>query len=219
MRRLWLLLLITACAISLSACKTMCPGSKEKGEVKKTDAKTDTRTVFQKLDGPDNDNVITEEELQAQRKVWLNKLDINGDGKLTKDEFVETGFVRIDVLDADGQITEEEYMTFIAGPDAAVLWEKAESKEQPGSCFKAMDQNADGKITYEEFIIHRKGWFNTVDADNNGKISKAEFKKMRKKEHALRDADKDDALIVDEFIVPSPAMPEKAAKKEKKKDK
>jgi len=68
--------------------------------------------AFRKLDA-NNDNVVTREELQehakqAREAAW-NKLDTDGDGALSLDEFPgrDEAFKRIDA-DGDGLVTKEE---------------------------------------------------------------------------------------------------------------
>ena len=213
MRKLVLLTLVAGVALSFSACSTTCPQGKEpcrkknKVEKKATGPQADTRSVFQKLDGKDQDGIITDAEYTAQRKAWFKQLDADKNDKLAKDEYGEASLVIMDIQDHDGAISEEEWMLFFVGPEVGDTWTSAEAKEQPGSCFKAMDQNGDGKVTKEEFVVHRKGWFKQIDADHDGKIGKAEFKKMRHDEHAFRDTDKDGVLVLEELVVVSPVAP------------
>lgn len=131
----------------------------------------------------------------AHAQQLFQKFDVDGDGKITKNEMNTSGsthstqgpsiddlFGAIDT-DGDGGITEAENQTFLESmksrrsgpPDAASMVQKL---------FKKADSDGDGKITKEELEAalprHDSSdaldrLFSNADPDNDGTISQSEF--------------------------------------------
>ena len=94
--------------------------------------------AFRKLDA-DNDGIVTREELQeaakqARKEAW-NKLDTNGDGALSADEFPgrAEAFKRIDA-DGDGLVTKQE---LAAGRERLRRWRQHRMRQGPPGPGKA----------------------------------------------------------------------------------
>ncbi len=88
--------------------------------------------AFRKLDA-DNDGIVTREELQeaakqAREAAW-DKLDANGDGALSVDEFPgrAEAFKRIDA-DGDGLVTKQE---LAAGRERLRRWRQNRTRQGP----------------------------------------------------------------------------------------
>ncbi|MHC5043702.1 MAG: EF-hand domain-containing protein [Planctomycetota bacterium] len=121
------------------------------------------------------------EQIRRMADGWMKRLDKNGDGKLTPDEFPEKG-TRIDLAKADvngdGVVDILELTAAIkarAGRDR----QRGDGAKQIVRRLKQFDTNGDGLIEREEW----KGpepLFARLDADQDGKISQKEIKKFTK---------------------------------------
>ncbi|MEI6178588.1 MAG: EF-hand domain-containing protein, partial [Verrucomicrobiota bacterium] len=108
----------------------------------------------------DGSGGISLEEFQASPKAkdnperaaeYFKKLDANGDGQITKEEFAanrpnpEEIFKKLDT-DGSGGISLEEFQASPKGK---------ENPERAAEFFKKLDANGDGQVTKEEFAKHR----------------------------------------------------------------
>src|SRR5262245_22919177 len=101
---------------------------------------------------------------------WFDSFDQNKDGILTPDEIRSVSakqFVRIDA-NGDGQLTVEEYVFGIPEDHAQEL-ERARTR------FNIMDRNGDGRASEQEFIDFGLRVIELGDTDGNGQLSRAEF--------------------------------------------
>src|SRR5690606_6758735 len=129
------------------------------------------------------DDVLTLQEMQQARetkaKEWrvkkFEKLDANGDGKITKAEagnMPERRFAKLDANN-DGAITAAER-------DASTG--KASNGKRVGKHFGKLDTNADGKVTKSELQAARHH-FDKLDANADGIVTLDEFKAKAGKRH------------------------------------
>ena len=110
--------------------------------------------MFKKMD-TDGDGKISADEFAAAGKEKFTKMDTNGDGKLSADE-LKAGFEK-----------HEKMMGKSAGPYKG---------EVVGEKLKMMDTNNDGYISEDEFMAAQKTMFDKLDTNHDGYIEKSEFK-------------------------------------------
>lgn len=112
-------------------------------------------SVFQSF----NESNLNQTEIKTQRINAFNKMDINHDGKVSKDEFIvyeKTIFIEMntkgdDVLTAD------------------------EVSEGCKSYFICLDKNQDNMVTAQEFNTQLEQVFSQIDVNKNNYITKTEY--------------------------------------------
>ncbi|TGP20223.1 MULTISPECIES: EF-hand domain-containing protein [unclassified Mesorhizobium] len=112
---------------------------------------------------------------RAQR--FLQHVDTNGDGAVTKDEIMaarERMFKRLD-RNGDGVIDENEIETARQAIDDRALAAEA----RLGNRWRRMDRNGDGKVSQDEFSTSTP-LFDLVDRNGDGKLSADEIAAVRK---------------------------------------
>lgn len=117
----------------------------------------------------------------AQPAFAAPKWDANGDGKMTKDEFVSMLSARmVKRLDAnrDGRISLDEWN---ARPDA--LRAKSEGKSGAEKRFARLDENNDGFLVAADFVPRLEKRFDRMDTDKDGALSRQERKAFRAAHH------------------------------------
>ena len=155
----------------------------------------------------------------------LAKLDTDGDGKVSKDEYrgPDEAFVRLDA-DGDGFVGAEE-----ARQTGKVLNELTWEKVDRQGMFKAIDADGDGVVTQDEFMgaslaevvgkamqeakmamygkraraggeKRKKGDFlSRLDKDGDGKLSKDEFPEKMQQRFERLDKDGDGFVTAEEM--------------------
>lgn len=110
---------------------------------------------------------------QGDGGTRFNKMDADGDGALSFDEFTSNSESRVERMDTngDGAITKDEFVTF-RGERAF---------ERRGRAFERLDTNDDGEITRDEREQHQRTRFEKIDADGNGTLSREETRNARKR--------------------------------------
>lgn len=106
----------------------------------------------------------------------FDKLDTNGDGKITQEEMAaarEARFAKVDA-DGDGFVTQEEMTAHMM----------ARHEERMKKMFERQDADGDGKLAAGEFGGHGAKMFEMMDADGDGAVTKEEAKAAREKMRA-----------------------------------
>lgn len=104
-------------------------------------------------------------------KDALGKFDSNGDGKVTREEFLAASKERFERMDADknGKISSEELRSYMIERRDARIQDK----------FKRIDADNDGNVSRDEYLEHKRRQaeqhFSRMDADGDGKLTTAEF--------------------------------------------
>ncbi len=171
--------------------------------------------TFKKID-KNGDGKITTDEYKA---YWLDiygVIDTNKDGKISEDEMKARAAKRVAEIDKnkDGGLTKDEFITL---PKPAG---KAPEKAGAGvTRFAQADVNADGSITLEEYYFIMSDRFDKADKNKDGKIDKDEAAGMLMEAFHSADIDKDGVVTQEEWIAywVTPKTPEK--KTEPAKDK
>jgi Ca2+-binding EF-hand superfamily protein len=126
----------------------------------------------------------------AHKDAMFDKMDSNGDGKISADEHAAGAKKMFEKMDADknGQVTAAE---MDAAHDKMMGKAKtAEHKAEMSSAdkIKMIDTNDDGMISAAEHEAGSKMMFDKMDTDHDGFLTKAEFEagheKWMKKDHA-----------------------------------
>ena len=105
----------------------------------------------------------------------FNRLDTNGDDKVSPTEFrpfADRRFVRFDA-DGDGTVTSEEVK--------AHLMQRVERQHK--RLMRRFDTDGDGKVTQAEYGERVATMFDLIDKNDDGAISREEAQKMRKRMH------------------------------------
>ena len=107
-------------------------------------------------------------------KKSLRKMDSDGDGMLSREEFMammegKGPFTKFDVNE-DGVIEESDLEAYAA--------QKAQKMLEHLTTH--LDENNDGKITQAEFDSHRDARFASFDSDDDGKLNRKEMREMIK---------------------------------------
>ncbi|MDB6004162.1 MAG: Redoxin domain protein [Prosthecobacter sp.] len=100
-----------------------------------------------------SDGLISGEEMNGAS--YLPQLDLNKDGKLTRDEALEAV---------------QKTRKLEGNPSAGI------GNEPTGDLFKRMDKNSDGKVTRDE--LPNKKWFNGLDTNKDGAVTLDEAAKV-----------------------------------------
>ncbi len=115
----------------------------------------------------------TEQALPSkdQYEEWLTRIDIDGDGKVTREEWAAhqaAGFNRVDT-NQDGKLTMAEMM--------AALQPQRES--EAAKVFQRWDLNKDGFVARDEFLGRDFPGFKMLDTDGDGFITADDLRNRR----------------------------------------
>jgi Ca2+-binding EF-hand superfamily protein len=109
-------------------------------------------------------------------KEMMHKMDTNGDGMVSKDEWMSFQEHAFNALDKDnsGFIDEAE---FTATSDASFAFATAAYARglMTKEMFMKIDANGDGKISREEFLAYHRKIFDMLDKRKKGMVGLVDF--------------------------------------------
>jgi len=151
----------------------------------------------------------------GKHHMMLSHMDADGDGVVTRDEFMAAREAHFRAMDADndGQLTLEEFTAW-SEQKRAEYRERAEARKgegrtgemrerrrgdedsadrrrgSPERMFNRLDADDDGVVTREEFMAASERMFERMDRDNSGSIEVGERKRGK---HGKSDREKPEA--------------------------
>jgi Ca2+-binding EF-hand superfamily protein len=117
---------------------------------------------FQKMD-TNGDGKVSEDEWNAAHRELFQKMDANGDGKVTTEEISSAKSRYRDEAEEDQG-------------EGKARWKRL----SPGEVIQKMDTNDDGSISQDEFVAHAKTKFGELDSDHDGNLTKGELKSVHR---------------------------------------
>lgn len=108
-------------------------------------------------------------------------MDANDDGMVSEEEAASAADEVFTIMDADDDavLTEDEYLAVLMGPQfghnsdrQAVMQNAKEAR------FAAMDANADGTVSKEEFLNAAQAHHAAADSDGDGKVTPWEHRRQ-----------------------------------------
>jgi len=136
----------------------------------------------------------TTEAKPRQKGQLMERFDKNKDGQLSQDEVPAKVWERLGKADADGNgvVTKEEFM-------AAHKEGAANGEGRGGDRFAALDKDGDGKVSKEEAGEKFADRFDKVDANSDGFLTKDEIKAAIQNHGMRKDANGDGKISKEEF--------------------
>jgi hypothetical protein len=109
-------------------------------------------------------------------KEMMHKMDTNGDGMVSKDEWTSFQEKMFDALDQDksGSIDEKEF-TATEHEDFAFATAAYARGLMTKTMFMKIDANGDGKISREEFLAYHRKIFDMLDKQKKGMVGLVDF--------------------------------------------
>jgi Ca2+-binding EF-hand superfamily protein len=110
---------------------------------------------------------------------WFDRLDADGDGRLTQAEIDDARRARLAEFDQDGdaQLSLEEYQA---------LW-LAVMRERMVDQFQALDADGDGVVTVDEYLVPYSRMVRRLDRNGDGEVTEDELRRRPRPDGAGRD--------------------------------
>lgn len=176
---------------------------------KATDPKATPPSTFSKMD-KNGDGKVSADEYKSYWVDVFGMIDIDKDGKVSESEHQARIGKRISEVDKDKDVslTKEEFI------DTPKPSGKLPEKGSEGAfSFKKADINADGSITVEEYYLLMGERFDKYDKSKDGKLDKDEMSTMFLEVFRIANVDKDGNLTKDEWIAYWVGVPSNVEKK------
>lgn len=158
---------------------------------------------FMRFFDANNDGTVTMEEFDEAARTRFGRMDKDGNGSISRDEFrdyvmarrMEHKAEKLKRMDTnqDGKVTEDEFVSYKS--------EKAKRK------FARMDENKDGNLTADEMQrcgkrrhFGSKGIFYRLDKNEDGQVTREESYNAWSTWFASIDANKDKVVTQDEVM-------------------
>src|SRR5690606_15716795 len=113
--------------------------------------------------------------------VFIDQYDQNSDGKVSSVEFEAARRARFDLTDEnhDSSVNAEEYLLEYENRlDAQLGLDRKEQVEQTATRFRSLDEDADGRITRQEYDASGNWSWERFDSNKDGVINSADADPM-----------------------------------------
>lgn len=167
----------------------------------------------------DGDERVSRAEIEAFRKARFNDGDVNGNGVLDEDEYVDeyaerlerqlfterkahieqtrTRFTSLD-KNKDGVISREEYQA--SGERAFAHWDKQNTGRVVAQADEKKSRNSRSVLSMPtSHSVH--GFLELYDEDADGVVTREEFDQQRRQTFTATDTDNDGVLSSEEYLV------------------
>lgn len=151
--------------------------------------------------------VVKGDDKKPANTGLFGEMDKNGDGKVTKEEFMAFYGHAFDQMKKDGQgnVTVESVTVYYSARfkfldkngDGVIT--KDEYATTPG-----MDTNRDGKVTLDEWSAFLVAEITVMDADKDGKVTPQEYNAYCDARFKALDANGDGVVVLKEWLAPRP---------------
>ncbi|MFA6293098.1 MAG: EF-hand domain-containing protein [Victivallales bacterium] len=165
--------------------------------------------TFKKIDR-NGDGKISNDEYQSYWLDVFGVIDLSKDGKISEGEIKARADKRVAEIDRnkDGGLTRDEFLT-LPKPEGKL----PEKTGTGASRYAQADINADGSITLQEYYFILSDRFDRTDKNRDGKIDGSEAKDMLLDAFRSADMDKDGIVTKEEWLAYWVGTPKAADKK------
>lgn len=111
---------------------------------------------------------------EEARKAYIDELDRDGDGRVSREEVEQFRIERFRIADTDGdgQISVEEYVDeYAVRLERRIEGERENHVDQTRARFQSLDRNKDGSVSWEEYKVSGDRAFDRFDPDATGQVT------------------------------------------------